>query len=309
VATPPVQDLAGPGLLLWRDGPVAFLAEVGESPADDVGRWRLGVALGAVGRYAEAHRVLRPLLLDRGATSSTWAGRSLASLAASTLGSHARQLGRHRLGQAWDERAARTASAAAGPGAAGRGLATARADAATGLVADAVGQGDARSARRLLVAATSAASGAGRRAGIRLAWVRAESALLTGDGQLAERAAAQALEASLAAGMRRHVIKSRLLAGVVAAVGGDGQTAVRTLRMAYAESTDLGLVTLAWPAAAVLADLDIRMTGWWRSRAGSALRLVVEGLDPASRRRFVARADIAVLLAAPPGPEISAPPT
>ena len=142
--------------------------------------WLLGVCLGAGGLYGSAMAVLEPLA----SASPPEADRRLfSSLAAATMASTHRQLGRHEDARAWDRRARDLAGS----------MGEAAFDAALGLAADAIGLGDAGDAAEQLAVATEHATGRSDwwRQRVRLDWVRAELALLTERPQDAvERAAA-----------------------------------------------------------------------------------------------------------------------
>lgn len=249
--------------LLWYDGPAAYLSATGDAAGDERSRWFRGVALGAVGRYAEAARVLAPLT---------------SSLALSTRASHARQVGRHAEAASLDARALDLADTD-----------EARADASSGLVADALGQGDVRTAAALLPPAREAAHG--WRATTRLHWVAAELALLRGAPGEAVAEAQRAVEAAGAASAPRHRTKSLLIRGVARKVDGDLVGARADLVAALTGAEGQGLPTLAWPSAAVLSELD---PGFLAS-ARRALGAIVDGLGDRGPA-FAARQDVAALL-------------
>lgn len=257
--------------ILWYDGPAAFLRSGVREP------WPRGVALGAVGRYAEAARVLRPL-------------RTSAAL--STLASHARQAGRHEEAAGLDARALRLA-----------GTPDERADAATGMVADAIGVGDAAAAATCLAAAADLAAAVAEpawRARTRLAWVRAELGLLTGDGS-AVPAAGAALAEATAAHAPRHVTKSLLVRGVARLAAGDRAAADDLLR-ALDAARQQELVPLVWPAAQVAAEALPDRSAELRATAAAAASAVAAGLGEHGAA-FAARPDVRSLLAAvPPRP-------
>ena len=171
-------------------------------------RWVAAVALGGQGHYARAVTLLLGLLHDPAVP------RVVAAHAAVTLASHRRQLGGHSAARRYDALGLRLATgAAAVPGV--PSVAAARADALTGLAADALGTGDLRGSHDLLARATAACTvvdpaGADRSA-IRAGWVAAELALFSGDGPAASRAADAA--AARAAGSRssRHRVKSAIV--------------------------------------------------------------------------------------------------
>ena len=166
-------------------------------------RWLLAYVAAARGDFPAAEYLAEPLA--RRARDPEI--RVAASL---TLGSVLRQTGRHRLARAHDLRAARLATTPA-----------ARAHAFIGLAADSVGLGDAGGCARRLAEAAAVVPRGDWRARVRLDWVRAEHALLTGRPRIAARAAARALERSKTAGARRHEAKSSLFLGAALAAAGD----------------------------------------------------------------------------------------
>ncbi|WP_345384735.1 hypothetical protein [Pseudonocardia yuanmonensis] len=171
-------------------------------------------------------------------------------------------------------------------------LFSAHVDALTGLAADALGQGAlTRSARLLSRADVLLAIGVVHTGGrsvpwrpvVRTAWVHSELALARGDLDAASVAAARAVRGAAAAGSLRHLLKSRLLAGVVAAVraaaGEAGsaeaaagvvaptpESALAALDAVAEEAATAGLLPLAW--AALLAAADA--AGTVVRRAGTA---------------------------------------
>lgn len=160
-------------------------------------RWIRAYVACARGEFARAERLSRELARSR--------EPALRARAAITLGSVLRQTGRHAAGRVADERA--LGAAAAVPGRSGAAL---RAHALVGLAADAVGLGEAARCARLLARAASAAPRRDWRVAVRLAWVRAEHALLTARPRAAAAHARRALARSREAGAARHEAKSWL---------------------------------------------------------------------------------------------------
>jgi hypothetical protein len=230
----------------------------GACPGD---RWAAAVALGGQGRYGRAATLLTGLLHDPAVP------RVVAAHAAVTLASHRRQLGGHvaaRRHDAWGLRLA--ADAASVPGM--PTVEVARADALTGLAADALGAGDLHGSRVLLARATSACaglaegddSGGAGRCAIRAGWVAAELALMAGDPAAARSAAASAEAGARESRSSRHRVKSAIVAGVSRAAA-DPDTApgvLLELDAAAAAAARLGLLPLHWPAALAAADLADR---------------------------------------------------
>jgi tetratricopeptide (TPR) repeat protein len=201
-------------------------------------RWLRAVAAGGQGRYGAA-------LADLAALSRTADG-PICSLAHSTRASFLRQLGDHRRARDGDGRAL----ALAGDDD------EARADALTGLAADALGIGRFALAQRLLhrVAAEVSDEEPSRRR-VRLGWVSAELAMARGDGAAAAGHARRAVAAAAALGSTRHTVKSEVvLAAALCSAGAlDDARAVADAALAAADAA--GLVPLRWALACLLTDL------------------------------------------------------
>ncbi|MBE8523717.1 hypothetical protein ILP97_40580 [Amycolatopsis sp. H6(2020)] len=223
---------------------------VARGPGSPRERLLAAIVLGAQGRYAAAATLLGALRHDGDPVT--------ASLAASTLASHRRQLGGHRSALALDgeafakvavlrlgaeaEAAALRSGAGAGaeaaalrPGAGTEAAALrpeaatgrdpdgldapgARADALLGLAADNLALGRLTAARRL--AERAAAEDAGWRAEVRGGWVGAEIALAAGQGADAVPPARRAFETARARGARRHTVKSGIVLAVALRAAG-----------------------------------------------------------------------------------------
>lgn len=282
-------------------------------------RWLAGAATGALGRYAEAFDALRPLadrrntapdpLADRRNTDAPTARTSDAaspypSLAASTLASLHRQIGRHVDARVLDEAALRSAG----------GDPDAVFDALLGLAADAVGLGDADLARvRLRQTGPLVPAGpAGWRHRVRRGWVATEVALLTDDPVAAVAVADRALAEARTAGAPRHVVKCTLFAGVARLVadagadgadgaepadGGAGADGVRLVATARAGAVVLGTLPLRWVAESVLADVARRQghradAESWRRAAVTSVTAVADRLPGGYRDAWWERPDI-----------------
>ncbi|MFF0815531.1 hypothetical protein ACFYVR_10320 [Rhodococcus sp. NPDC003318] len=224
---------------------------------DDRGRWLRAVALGGQGRYAAAHAELATL--RRGCADAV-----LESLAASTEASLLRQLGWHRLASGQDGRALAVLGGVRSPEAT-----AARADALTGLAADALGCGRLRLAFRLLDrcdevldASKGSESDAGRSGGslwrqrIRLYWVTAETRLASGDGAGGRAAAARAVELASASPSVRHRVKSELLHAAAISAGSEPAAAVASARAVLSQCEEHHLVPLQWAAAMLLGGVE-----------------------------------------------------
>jgi hypothetical protein len=252
----------------------------GGSPRE---RLLAAVVLGAQGRYAAAASLLDAL--RRGSDPVT------ASLAASTLASHRRQLGGHRRARALDGEAfakaagLNTAGLNTDPDPDGLDAAGARADALLGLAADNLALGRLAAARRL--ARRAKTEDAGWRARVRGGWVGAEIELAAGQGAAAVPHAERAFETALARGARRHSVKSGIVLAVAlrAAEAPDHRKISDDLvGKAMATAEECELLSLLWPAALVAADLRPGHAEEYRFRVAQVLHAVLRSADPCGRR-------------------------
>lgn len=200
--------------------------------------WLRAVAAGGQGRYGSARTDLATLI--RAAPS----GR-LASLAHSTQASFLRQLGWHTLARGWDGRALALAGSDLEAGT----------DALIGLAADALGVGRFAASAALLSRAEPLTEPAGHRLAVRRAWVTAELAMATGDGQSAVRHAEVAVELAAAAESARHRVKSDVVLAAALCSAGDLDRARAVSEAALEDAGRLGLVPLRWAVACLLVDL------------------------------------------------------
>lgn len=205
--------------------------------------WLRAVAAGGQGRYGSAYRDLAQL------RRSGASGR-LVSLAHSTHGSFLRQLGWHTLARGWDGRA--LALAAADP--------EARADALTGLAADALGVGRLAAAATLLArvdAVLKPGAAVPDRLAVRRWWVAAELAMASGHGDVAVRHAGAAVELSraMAVASARHRVKSDVVLAAALCSAGATDTARAVADTALDEAARLGLTPLRWALACLLIDI------------------------------------------------------
>ncbi|HYO00898.1 MAG TPA: hypothetical protein VET27_02950 [Mycobacterium sp.] len=218
---------------------------------DDPGRWPLpaattpvelwlrAVASGGQGRYGSA-------LTDLESLGRTQPHGALASLAFSTRASFLRQLGGHRAARTCDGRAWAVADSDVPAGA----------DALIGLAADALGVGRfALSGRLLLRAEDLLARDTSGRLAVRLAWVRAELAMFTGDGTTAVEHAQGAAELASRWGSARHSTKSQVVLAAALCSVGDVEASRRVADAALQASERLGLIPLSWALACLLADI------------------------------------------------------
>jgi len=246
----------------FGDRPDLPVSAVPDEPRE---RWLAAVVLGGQGRYAAAAALLNDLI--------THPDPETAALACATLASHRRQLGGHA--------AARVLDAAGHARVAGRtGLAEARSDVLLGLAADAVGAGRLGEARRLVARAPEA----GWRGAVRRGWVSAEIELSAGAAAAAVAHASPAADLAAGSGSVRHRIKSGLVLGAALAANGEHAAAAKIVRPALDLAEDLGLLSLVWPGALIMADLDPEGGGDFCQCAGLALQSVLRRADPVGRR-------------------------
>jgi tetratricopeptide (TPR) repeat protein len=250
--------------------------------------WLLGVCLSRAGRYGAALGVLEPLVAPADGPEV----RLLGALAAATVASIHRQLGRHEVAQGYDEGAL---EASEGAGEAGF-------DALLGLAADAVGLGAGAVAAERLAQAAELAEGRPEwwRQRVRLDWVRAEVALLEGRPEDAVGLAHAAVELAEHSGAPRHVAKGLLFQGVAQVEAGRPDEAAVTLRRAALLAESLGTVPLLWPVRAMLAALLSEQQPAESERsllaARRALETIAADLPDDLRADWVGRADVAAVL-------------
>jgi hypothetical protein len=253
--------------------------------------WLLGVCLSSAGRFGGALEVLDPL-------ASAEAGEApdrqvLAALAGAAVGSVHRQLGRHAVSRAYDEHGlARTG-----------GTGEAAFDCLLGLAADAVGLGDADTARGEHGRAATLVDGRADwwRQRVRLGWVTAEIELLTGNPETAVVAAEAAVDLAERSGAPRHVAKGLLFLGVAQVEASRHADAAATLRRGALLAESLGALPLLWPARAVLGALLAGRNGEESERclasARETVQVIADDLPPPLRDEWLSRPDVEALLA------------
>lgn len=246
----------------FGDRPDLVVRQVPDDPRE---RWLAAVVLGGQGRYAAAAAVLDELLAHP--------DPELAALACATLASHRRQLGGHANARILD--AAGHARLAGLPD-----LAQARSDVLLGLAADAVGGARLAEARRL----ADRAPRAGWRSEVRRGWVLAEIELGAGRPDAAVGHAAPAAELAGRSDSVRHRIKSGLVLGAAHAARGDRTEAARIAGAALENAADLGLLSLVWPGALIMAGAEPARADHFCRWAALALRSVLCRTDPVGRR-------------------------
>lgn len=251
--------------------------------------WLLGVCLASSGRYGAASAVLEPLAISLPVEPERLI---FSSLAASSMASISRQLGRHAEGRARDEVGLDLAGEAP----------EARFDALLGLAADAVGLGEDDEAAFRLGEATHLVMVRPDwwRQRVRVDWVAAEIALLRDQPEDAVQRAAGAVALAENSGAPRHVAKGLLFQGVAEVQVGELELAAATLRRAAGLAESLGTLPLVWPARAVLGALlsDVAPAEAAASLdvARSAVRHICEDLPAGLASDWLTRPDIAALL-------------
>lgn len=219
-------------------------------------RWLRAVALGGQGRYSAAVAELRVLDQGSGEQANT-PPRELRALAASTRASFLRQMGGHDAAARWDG----AAIALVGLGAPATSLSTvqARCDALTGLAADALGawrfsvSGALLSRCRAQLADHDSAQM--WRQHLRLLWVSAELAMISGDGERALRHALDARERATEIVSLRHKAKTNLIVAASYSSVGDNTRAYDEAHVVLEACAEHGLVPLRWAAAMMLNGL------------------------------------------------------
>lgn len=257
-------------------------------------RWLAAVVLGGQGRYATASALLAGLLRDPDPV--------IASLAASTLGSHRRQVGGHEAAKRLDAAALARLSGDGGGDRDGIDFRGARCDALLGLAADNLGTGRLTAAHRLIEAA-DALGDVGWRGQVRLGWVRAEVELAGSRPKAALPHAEAALRRARAERAARHVAKSEMIVSATLAACGGVTERIRAKHLAAGVAdwcAELGLLPLVWPCALLLADLEPAKAETHRRRAGEALHCVLLRADPIARRLAASSPWVPDTLLAPP---------
>ena len=276
---------------------VALAQSQGRSAEVAAAGWLLGVALGAAGRYGGALTVLSPLVEGGRAGGAPAETRLFAALAAATVASVHRQLGRHAVARASDLEALALAN----------GSAEASFDAQLGLASDAVGLDEPDEASSRLQQARALVPPRADewwRQRVRLGWAEAEVQLLDGQVDEAVTTALTAVERAEGARAPRHVAKGLLILGIALVSGGstaDGDgDAASTLRRAATLAESLEVVPLVWPARALLgalvAETDPAESNRSLAAARAAVLTLAADLPPGVRAEWLARPDVAALL-------------
>jgi hypothetical protein len=247
-------------------------------PVSPRGRLLAAIGLGARGQYAAAATVLSGLRRSKDPV--------LASLAASTLASHRRQLGGHAAALVLDgEALALVIEEPRGePDPDGLDAEGARADALLGLAADNLGRGRLTAARRL--AARAGAHTGNWRSRTRAGWVGAEIELASNISEAAIAPAEMALESARAQGACRHVVKSQLVLAVVMAKGSstERERAKTLVEDARETAEKYEFNSLLWVACLVAADFGAGHVDEYRFRSAELLHAVLRHADACGRR-------------------------
>ena len=217
---------------------------------DDPGHWPLPAARSPEELWLRAVVAGGPVLYANAYADLASVRRAhrtgrLASLAHSTQASFLRQLGWHDKARRWDG----SALALAG------GDPEGRVDALVGLAADALGAGRFAVSAAALRRTQGLLDEGPPRLAVRLSWVSAELAMVTGDGAAAVGHAERAGELAAALGSTRHRVKSEVV--LAAALCSDGRLdRSRAVADAALETTQrLGLVPLSWALACLLGEI------------------------------------------------------
>jgi tetratricopeptide (TPR) repeat protein len=254
--------------------------------------WLLGVALAAAGRYGAALSVLDPLVDAGQAAGPPPQARLFGALAAASVASVHRQLGRHAVARDYDRRGLSLGETAP----------EAAFDCHLGLAADAVGLTDPATADAELAAAAALLAGRDDwwRQQVRLDWVRAEAALLRDAPSEALGAAQAAVDRAERARAPRHVAKGLLFQGVAEVRAGSEQ-ALGTLRRAATLAESLGALPLVWPPRAMLGALigtaDPEESERNLAAARASVLAIAQELPAGLREEWLGRPDLAALLA------------
>lgn len=222
----------------FGDGPGSWPLPAASGPEQ---LWLRAVAAGGQGRYGSAYRDLAAL--RRSAADGRWA-----SLAHSTQGSFLRQLGWHTLARGWDGRAIALAG----------GDPEARADALIGLAADALGVGRFAAAATLLRRVDLTPGAVPDRLPVRRAWVAAELAMASGDGESAVRHAEEGVQLAGAMGQpsARHRVKSDVVLAAALCSAGETERARAVAEAGLDATGRLGLTPLRWALSCLLIDIE-----------------------------------------------------
>jgi hypothetical protein len=274
--------------------PLGRAVEIAEAAARPVeaaaARWLLGVCHASAGRYGTALVALEPVTaIEADAPPER---RAIAALAAASVASVHRQLGRHAEARTYDEMGLGWTE----------GSGEAAFDCRLGLAADAVGMAEEETARSQLARAATLVEGRSDlwRQHVRLGWLTAEVALMTNDPEPAVSAAEAAVDLAERSGAPRHVAKGLLFLGV-ARVEADRMTEAATaLRRGGLLAESLGTLPLLWPARAVLgallAESDPAASEACLATARRALETIAADVPAELQKQWRARPDVGALL-------------
>lgn len=252
-------------------------------------QWLLGVCLAASGMFGGAAAQLQPLLdLPAGADADHV---HYAAMAAGTLSSIHRQVGRFAEARNYDEWAQQVAP----------NDPFVAFDSALGLSADAVGAMEPQLALDQLTRARAlcAETPDWWRERVRLGWVQAEVALLWDRPADAAAALARSVDESEQVGAPRHVAKSLSFLAVAQQALGD-PNAIPTLGRAALLAESLGAWPLVWATrgllAVVLRTSHPEEAERSRRSAEHAVRIIAADLPADLAEQWAARPDVAPLL-------------
>lgn len=222
------------------------------SATEPTAKWHRAVALGGQGRFSSAAAELDALEAD------TSVSVALRSLMASTRASWLRQTGGHDAAAAYDGAALALVGLKVESNT--TGVVEARCDALTGLAADRLGAGRFAASEALLTRCRRVLDAADRpeemwRAQLRLTWVCAELAMVSGDGPTAVRHALDARARSTDIISLRHRVKTELITAAAFSSNGEFERSRRIANSVVDVCFEHGLVPLRWAAAMLLHGL------------------------------------------------------
>ena len=273
---------------------IVLASELDDEVSVVAATWLLGVCFGASGLYGSAMAVLGPLAAD---AAGAHGGSVFGSLAASTLASVNRQLGRHSEALEIDDYALVLAGDSA----------EAQFDARLGRAADLIGMGDADGASSEfdLIDALIPGRPDWWRQRVRRHWLETEFALLQNQAQVAVEASARAVEAAEAVDAPRHVSKGLLFHGVSLVQVDDHSRAADVLRRSATLADQVGALPLLWASRGVLGALieherPAEAVAAFRS-ARETIEVIVLDLPDSYADDLLKRPDIAALFEAASG--------
>jgi len=245
--------------------------------------WLLQVCVASTGLFGSALHIGRELR-QWAAADTALQVQDFAALSATTSASVLRQIGQYSRAQELDESALAIAGARVSF------------DARIGLAADAVGDDDIDQAESMWQGALAASDDHDWRQQVRLGWVEAEIAFMSGDAAKAAEVGARSSALARQARAPRHCAKSGLFWGVGLVGIGQAAEGSQQLRSSLGIAMELELGPLIWPIAGVLADVlgddDPVAARGLRGQAWEAITTTAADLPPNLARVWLARPEI-----------------